>query len=177
MAHHFSSPSPGAAGFDERAPASACMTPQMLTPTPIRKRSQCSKADLTSPVLAAYRTPSTQGRGRGISLVVRWLRLHVPNVRGLGSIPGQGTRAHVSQLENLRVTAKTRPRQNTKKRCGGWAWPLPGKVLTSPPPCTASGLEPQLFLLPSVPTNFPIPVSDGLRLKAQELCPACDSVE
>ena len=34
---------------------------------------------------------------QGTSLVVQWLRLHVPNAGGLGSIPGQGTRTHMSQ--------------------------------------------------------------------------------
>ena len=34
----------------------------------------------------------------GISLVVQWLRLLVPNAVGLGSIPGQGTRSHMPQL-------------------------------------------------------------------------------
>ena len=34
----------------------------------------------------------------GISLVVQWLELHIPNAGGLGSIPGQGTRSHVLQL-------------------------------------------------------------------------------
>ena len=29
------------------------------------------------------------------SLVVQWIRLHAPNAGGLGSIPGQGTRAHM----------------------------------------------------------------------------------
>ena len=35
---------------------------------------------------------------RGTSLKVQWLRLHVPNARGSGSIPGQGTRSHILQL-------------------------------------------------------------------------------
>ena len=30
--------------------------------------------------------------------MVQWLRLHVPNARGLGLIPGQGTRFHMPQL-------------------------------------------------------------------------------
>ena len=34
----------------------------------------------------------------GTSLAVQWLRLHSPNVRGLGLIPGQGTIFHVQQL-------------------------------------------------------------------------------
>ena len=37
---------------------------------------------------------------RGTFLVVQWLILHAPNERGLGLIPGQGTRSHVL---NLRV--------------------------------------------------------------------------
>ena len=32
------------------------------------------------------------------SLVVQWLRLRAPNVGGLGSIPGLGTRYHMPQL-------------------------------------------------------------------------------
>ena len=35
----------------------------------------------------------------GFSLVVQWLRLHTPNAGGLGSIPGQGTRPHMVQLD------------------------------------------------------------------------------
>ena len=31
----------------------------------------------------------------GASLVVQWLRLHVPNAGGLGSIPGQEARSHM----------------------------------------------------------------------------------
>ena len=34
----------------------------------------------------------------GTSLLVQWLRLLIPNARGLGSIPGQGTRSHILQL-------------------------------------------------------------------------------
>ena len=34
----------------------------------------------------------------GTSLMVQWLRLCVPNAEGLGSIPGQGTRSHMTQL-------------------------------------------------------------------------------
>ena len=36
----------------------------------------------------------------GTSLVVQWLRLRGPKAEGLGSIPGQGTRSHVSQLRS-----------------------------------------------------------------------------
>ena len=32
------------------------------------------------------------------SLVVQWLRLHIPNAGGLGLIPGQGSRSHMLQL-------------------------------------------------------------------------------
>ena len=34
----------------------------------------------------------------GTSLVVQWLRFHVPNVSGIGLIPGQGTRSHIQKL-------------------------------------------------------------------------------
>ena len=36
----------------------------------------------------------------GASLVVQRLRLHAPNIRGSGSMPGQGTRAHMPQLKD-----------------------------------------------------------------------------
>ena len=36
----------------------------------------------------------------GTSLVVQWLRLCTPTAEGLGSIPGQGTRSHILQLES-----------------------------------------------------------------------------
>ena len=46
----------------------------------------------------------------GTSLVVQWLKLCASNARGLGLIPGQGTRSHMqqlrvclSQLKNLRL--------------------------------------------------------------------------
>ena len=32
------------------------------------------------------------------SLVGQWLKLHIPNAAGPGSIPGQGTRSHMPQL-------------------------------------------------------------------------------
>ena len=34
----------------------------------------------------------------GTWLVVQWLRLHIPSAGGLGSIPGQGTKARMPQL-------------------------------------------------------------------------------
>ena len=42
----------------------------------------------------------------GISLVVQWLGLQVPNAEGPGLIPGQGTRSHKLQLKIPRVTTK-----------------------------------------------------------------------
>ena len=44
----------------------------------------------------------------GTSLVVQWVRIHSPNARGPGSIPGQGTRSH------MHVTTKS-PHTATKK--------------------------------------------------------------
>ena len=34
-----------------------------------------------------------------LSLVVQWLRLHASTARGLGLIPGQGTKIHIPQGE------------------------------------------------------------------------------
>ncbi|TEA22658.1 hypothetical protein DBR06_SOUSAS14710058, partial [Sousa chinensis] len=42
------------------------------------------------------------------SLVVQWLRLHVPNAGGQGLIPGQGTRSH------MHATTKS-PHATTKR--------------------------------------------------------------
>ena len=41
-----------------------------------------------------------KSRARGTSLVVQWLRLHSPNAGGQGSIPGQGTRSRMTQLND-----------------------------------------------------------------------------
>ena len=43
----------------------------------------------------------------GTCLVVQRLKLHVPNARGLGLVPSQGTRSHVLQLKMLHATIKT----------------------------------------------------------------------
>ena len=42
--------------------------------------------------------PRAQEPRTGIFLVDQWLRLQVLNARGLGFIPGQGTRSHMPQL-------------------------------------------------------------------------------
>ena len=47
-------------------------------------------------------------KAMGVSLVVQWLRLCVPNAGGLGSIPGQGTRSHLSKLKIPHAATKTR---------------------------------------------------------------------
>ena len=39
-------------------------------------------------------------RSRRTSLVALWLTFHTPNAGGLGSIPGQGTRYHMLQLDS-----------------------------------------------------------------------------
>ena len=41
------------------------------------------------------------------SLEAQWPRLCAPSAGGAGSIPDQGTRAHIWQLENLSATTKT----------------------------------------------------------------------
>ena len=50
------------------------------------------------------------------SLVVQWLRLCALNAEGLGSIPGQGTRACMPQLKVPHAAAKTRCTQINKER-------------------------------------------------------------
>ena len=47
-------------------------------------------------------------------LVVQWLRLWAPNAGDWHSIPGQGTRSHMSQLKILHATAKPRWSQINK---------------------------------------------------------------
>ena len=47
--------------------------------------------------------------------MAQWLRLLTPNAGGLGSIPGQGTRSHVSQQKILCVTTKTGAAKERKK--------------------------------------------------------------
>ena len=38
--------------------------------------------------------------------VIQWLKFHSPNAGGQGSIPGQGTRPHMPQLEIPHAAAK-----------------------------------------------------------------------
>ena len=52
----------------------------------------------------------------GTSLVVQWLRLCAPNAGGPGSIPGQGTRAHMPQLRDCMPHVKV-PHATTKTQC------------------------------------------------------------
>ena len=47
-----------------------------------------------------------QIRSLGTSLVVQWLRLCACSAGGLGSIPGQRTRWHMLQLENISCTTR-----------------------------------------------------------------------
>ena len=54
----------------------------------------------------------------GTSLVVQGLRLHAPDARGLGSIPGQGTRSHILQLrvfmQQLKIPFAATKTQNSQ---------------------------------------------------------------
>ena len=61
----------------------------------------------------------------GTSLMVQWLRLHIPNAGGPGLIPGRGTRSHMPQLRVCMLqrrskipcaATKTRPSKKKKKR-------------------------------------------------------------
>ena len=48
----------------------------------------------------------TKSRPVETSLVAQWLRLHAPNARGLGSIPGQGPRVCMLQLKIPHISTK-----------------------------------------------------------------------
>ena len=50
----------------------------------------------------------------GTSLVVQWLRLHAPNARGPGSIPGWQSRPHMLQLKFLSAKTKAQHSQTNK---------------------------------------------------------------
>ena len=52
----------------------------------------------------------------GTSLVVQWLRIRTLSAKGLGSIPGQGTRPHMLQLKILCSTTKTWSSQINKNK-------------------------------------------------------------
>ena len=56
------------------------------------------ETQIKTPVRMASIKNNNNNNNTGTSLVVQWLRLHVPNSGGLGSIPGQGTRSHMLQL-------------------------------------------------------------------------------
>ena len=49
-------------------------------------------------------------------LVVQWLRLCTPNAGGPGSIPGQGTRSHMQELNSPHSANKTRFSQINKMK-------------------------------------------------------------
>ena len=50
------------------------------------------------------------------SLVVQWLRLPTPNAGGLSSIPSQGTKTHMSQLNILHDADKTHGAAKLRKK-------------------------------------------------------------
>lgn len=75
----------------------------------------------------------------GTLLEIKWLRLGVPNARGLGLIPGDGTRSQVLQL-NIPVF-QLRPvvvkKKKKKINVGPWGWvptcvPAHWRVRTGP---------------------------------------------
>ena len=60
------------------------------------------------------KTVSLSKRGEGTSLVVEWLGLPAPKARGLGSVPGQGTRSHMLHVKIPSAIAKTWYSQRNK---------------------------------------------------------------
>ena len=69
------------------AGAQVHLTPWLLTFTPCREKVGKGSEQSRS---KTPRDSGIEGAGGGISVVVQWLRLHSPNVEGLGSIPSQG---------------------------------------------------------------------------------------
>ena len=51
----------------------------------------------------------------GTSLLVQWLRLHISNARGPGSIPGEGTRLHMPQLRVCMPQRRSKIQRATTK--------------------------------------------------------------
>ena len=70
---------------------------------PLSCRSQCKDLGCGAGVgheeLKMYKAERGEFPVNGTSLVVQWLRLHVPSARGPCSIPDQGTRSHMPQLK------------------------------------------------------------------------------
>ena len=56
----------------------------------------------------------------GTSLLVQWVRLCVPNAGGPGSIPGQGTKAHMPQLRLGTALKKKKKKEVWGKKNLGW---------------------------------------------------------
>ena len=76
--------------------------------------------------------------------MVQWLRLRAPNAGGPGSLPGQGTRSHMTQLR-VRTPQLKIPRATTKIRCsqkrnwsGGSGIPREGKGMST---CTERSIS------------------------------------
>ena len=79
------------------------------------------------PCLRKYPLNPGQMSTPGTSLVVQWLRLHVPNARSMGSIPGWGTKIpHVTGCSPLHPRPKSSP---DPQRCYSQ-----GTLHTLPPP-------------------------------------------
>ena len=56
-------------------------------------------SQLASPLCHFFLSSIFKSGEWGTSMVVQWLRPFAPTAGGLGSIPGQGTRSHMPQLE------------------------------------------------------------------------------
>ena len=88
-------------------------SPGDLPDTRIQPRSPSLQADslssepLGNPKKIFYKNPYFSGN----SLMVQWLRLCSPDTGGLGLIPGQETRSHVSQLRPNAAKKKTKKKK------------------------------------------------------------------
>ena len=78
--------------------------PSMSYPIPSKKstptfllvtKNQCLYLHLKEPQVTQQVPVKPLKTGLGTYLVAQWIRLHGPNARGPGLIPGQGTRSHM----------------------------------------------------------------------------------
>ena len=65
----------------------------------LRLLKPCSGSYPALPHLYALKIRALWNSSPGTSLVIRWLRLCIPNARGPGVIPGQGMRSYMEQLK------------------------------------------------------------------------------
>ena len=75
--------------------------------------------------------------------MVQWLSLHVPNTRGMGWIPGQGTSSHRPQLRICKPQLKPSEAQKKRKKEtpeSGVSSSLAAQLVKNPPAMGETGV-------------------------------------